>query len=180
MRRDTDPVGALADMLDQIDVSVTRTHRRARLDEDTRLNMLKVHGAWAIVTALLFAANGQDGTSGPIYQFLRWLPGFPYSMAALLLVGGLILLPATIARHRPLEMVGLVMLMAWYGTIGIGFLVPVATWSAHAVAALLSGLPLPPGKPGMHAPGVYNHFCNVIFVHLLALYRKQRDARAGF
>lgn len=179
MRHDADPVGALADMLDQIDVSINRTHRRAKSDEKARLNMLKVHGGWAIVVGLLFAANGKEGTTGPIYQFLRWIPGFPYSLALLLLAGGLILLPATILRHRPAEMIGASILALWYGTISLGFGIPVLIWSAHAAANWSADLPLPPGRPGMHGPGVYGHFCNVLLVHLVVLWRRERDARTG-
>lgn len=175
---DGDPVAALGVLLDEWDVTATATAGRLHKNERNRLGLLVVHGVAALAIGPLFAASAPAFT-GPSWELLRHLPGFPYTLAALIFTGGVVLLPSTIARRRGVEMVGLALLAAWYTTLAVGFAAPAARWTYHALPAVITGSPLPAGgRPSLYAWAVYGHLAVIMAVHLATLaWLRRRRAR---
>lgn len=167
-----DPVGALAAMLDQIDVNSRRTTATLRRSERNRLSLLVLHGLAAIVIAPLFLAQtaAPGGMDNPTFVALRLIPAAPYVLSAILALGGLILVPATLVRNRPWEMVGLTLLSVWYLTISIGYAAAIGVW-AH------DGYPNK-GRPSFFAPPLYLHLGIIMIVHWGTLRRLTRRERA--
>lgn len=174
--RDPDPIADLAATLAALDRHTLRSGNALRRNEHNRIGLLYVHAFAALTIAPLFVAS-KALFNGPSWSFLRLLPGFPWTFAALLLAGGLILLPSTIARIRPLEMIALTLLNTWYTMLAIGFLIPTVAWSVEALPAIVAGDPLPPNQPGLYAWAVYGHLSVIMRVHLYTLWRMERERR---
>lgn len=155
----------LAELLVSLDHSVKRDAARMRRNENNRINMLIVHAVAAIVIGPLFAVSGHAMT-GPQWDLLLKIPGFPQSFAMLFWAGGMILLPATLARARRWEMVGLWLISAWYTLLSLGFVIPVVTYVSLSVAGHR-----PPGAPNYYAWAVYGHLAIIMRVHLITLWR---------
>ncbi len=172
--RDPDPIADLAATLAALDRHTLRSHNALRRNEHNRIGLLYVHAVAALTIAPLFIAS-KNLFSGPSWSFLRLLPGFPWTFAALLLAGGLMLLPSTIARIRPLEMIALTLLNTWYTMLAIGFFIPAVAWCADALPAIVGGDPLPAGQPGLYAWAVYGHLSVIMRVHLYTLWRMERE-----
>lgn len=175
--RDTDPISSLAATLAALDEYARRDANNLRRNETNRLNLLYVHAVAAILIAPLFAASAPV-LNGPIWAFLRHIPGFAYTLAVWMGVAGLVLLPAAILRARRTEMVALAMLSTWYTVVAIGFLLPTAQWILDAIPPLLTGEKLPPARPGLYAFAVYAHLSVIMRVHLITLWRMTKQDRA--
>ncbi len=172
-----DPANRLSELLGAMGVeSRAQTARLART-EHNRFNLLVVHALVALLVPPLFYAT-QGSYQGSHWDIIRLLPGFPITFILPLWIGGLILLPATYARRRPMEMVGLVFIEIWYVAMGLGFGWPVTVWLAEAVEALAAGDPLPDGKPSLFQPLVYLHLAVIMHVHIITLMHMRRETRA--
>lgn len=163
--RGEDPVAALADMLDQIDVTNRSNTTRLQRNESNRIGLLVVHGCAAVLIAPLFTTVTSTMNS-PTWVVLRAIPGAPYSLAAFMGLGGLILLPATLVRAKWWEIVGLSLIFAWYATMATGFAGAVIYWAAE-------GLP-DDARPSMYPSLVYGHLAVVMAVHIATLRRLMR------
>lgn len=175
--RNQDPIADLAATLAALDQHTHRAGSALRRNERNRIGLLYVHAIAALTIAPLFVAS-QQVFGSPSWAFLRLIPGFPWTFSALLLVGGLILLPSTIARIRPLEMVALSLLSMWYTILAVGFLLPAVQWGAEALPAIAAGDPAPSGQPGLYGWAVYGHLSVIMRVHLFTLWRMERERRA--
>ena len=166
-----DPLAVLASWLDRMDVTSRQTNESLHRNERNRLSLLVLHGVAAVVIAPLFALQtaGPTGMSSPSFVAIREIPNAPYTLAFLLGLGGLILVPATVSRHRPSEMVGLAMLAAWYLVLAVGFGMAVGVWASAGHPAT--------ARPSLYAPGVYAHLAIIMFVHMVTLARLDRTAR---
>lgn len=158
----SDPVAALADLIDAMDDHVRTSEAAQRRSEGNRISILYVHALFALMIAPAFAAYGREAMTGPIWVLIRSLPGTPGTLALIMFLGGLILAIATTLRDRIWEMVGLGFLIVWYGTISFSFSVAVLVW-------ILEGGNGP--KPGLYAPLVYGHFAVIMLVHCHTLRR---------
>lgn len=161
-----DPVAALGGLLDRLDRHIAAAGVAAGRDERNRLSLLSVHGAVGVVLAPLFT---QVMTTGPSWTVLRHVPGAPDSLAALVGVGGLVLVTATAVRSLRWETVGLVMMIAWYAVMASGFAAAIGVWIAHGRPAATS--------PALYTPVVYAHVAVVLSVHLRTLYRIRTGRR---
>ncbi len=176
--RQQDPIADLAMALTALDRYASRAGTSLRRNEHNRIGLLYVHAIAALLVAPLFIASSGLFQS-PSWSFMRLIPGFPWSFSVLLLTGGLILLPATIARIRALEMVALSLLSIWYTLLAIGFFIPAVGWGAEALPAVVAGEPLPKGQPGLYAWAVYGHLSVIMRVHLWTLWRMEREHLAA-
>lgn len=158
----------LAALLISLDHSVKRDAANLRRTDRTRINMLLVHAGAAIVIAPLFAFS-RHAMVGPQWDWLLRIPGFPQSFAALFWAGGVILLPATLARNRRWETVGLAIISFWYSMLSVGFTIPVVSFAYRCLA----GQPVP-DNPNFYAWAVYAHLAVIMGVHLLTLWRMLR------
>jgi hypothetical protein len=163
------PVDRLADLIDALDDHVRAVDQTARRSERNRIGILYVHALFAVAIGPAFAAIGKQGMHGPIWRAMRDLPGAPYSLGAVMFLGGVILTIATTLRNRPWEIVGLVLLVIWYLTVAITFAASIVLW----VVGGRTGQ-----QPGFYAPLVYLHFTAIMLVHCGTLRKMMRsDAR---
>jgi hypothetical protein len=165
-----DPIGRLTEYLDALDDHIQAVDGELHREVDNRLTLLHLHAFAGMLIAPSFAAIGRDGMTAPIWSIVRQIPGAPYSLAALMFTGAVILGIATTYRNLRWETVGLVMILAWYAILTVSFGGAVTLW-------LASGRPAVPGPPGFYAPFVYLHLTAVMTVHLVTLRRKMRLQR---
>lgn len=166
--RGEDTIDALARTLDALDDHLRLSDATVRREQRNRLGLLHVHAAAAVVIAPLFAALGPDGMTGATWAVARLIPGAPYTLAALLMVGGVILGTATWYRRVGWELVGLWVLMSWYAIIAVSFGGAVLLWFADG---------RPPQRPSFYAPAVYAHVGVILWVHRMTLVRIRRGQR---
>jgi hypothetical protein len=163
------PVDRLADLIDALDDHVRAADTTVRRSESNRIGILYVHGLFAVAIGPAFASIGTHGMNGPIWRAMRALPGTPYSLGLIMFLGGVILTVATTFRNRPWEIVGLILLVIWYGTVAVTFGASIALWFASGRQGM---------QPGFYAPLVYLHFLAVMLVHCRTL-RKMIRSDAG-
>lgn len=165
---DQDPVTQLAQWLALIDNTSRDTNVKLRRNEKNRLGLLLVHGCAALTIAPGFAIqlSSPGGMDAPSYQILRLIPGVPYSLAFILGLGGAILIPATIARARGWETLGLVLLATWYATMSITLYAAFIPW-AYAGGDMHT-------RPSLFGGQLYTHFLVVMLVHLYTLAKMRR------
>lgn len=163
----------LAKVLLALRASTQRDAVVLRRNERNRINLLIVHAIAALAVAPLFALSGRALT-GPNWEGLHYIPGFPYSLAALFWAGGLVLLPATLTRHRRWEIAGLWLISLWYTIMSFGFFVPVFSYVQHVLAGHR-----PPEPPTFYAWVVYAHLAVIMRVHMITLWRMSRAESAG-
>ncbi len=175
--RPPDPVRELAELLLLMRVQTHQTDIALRRVENNRLNLLVVHALAAIGIGTLFMLSA-DALRGPAWSFISYLPGFPITFGLPLTAAGLLLLPATLARQKLLERIGLYLIYFWYLALAIGFFVPSFKWVWAATGPLLAGDPLPPGQPGLYAWVVYLHLAVIMRVHLWTLSRLSKYEKA--
>lgn len=163
-------IARLAYTLDSLDLQIRTVDAKAKRSEKNRLSMLHLHALAACVIAPLFASLGREGMAGPAWVLARNIPYAPYSLAALLLTGGIILGYATWHRMIRWEMLGLWMLLSWYGILALSFAGAQIVWIANQG---------PGPRPALYGPAVYSHLTIVMMVHLRTLRRMARSrARA--
>src|SRR5574343_856804 len=122
-------------------------------NEWNRLWLLALHGTFGTLIGLAFLPTISAGQS---WTLLRHIPGFPVTMGLLLATGGLVLVPATIRRHRLSEMLGLAIMMSWYATMSIGFLVAIVLWYRHPTGP----------RPAVYPPLLYGHWLVTMAVQI--------------
>jgi hypothetical protein len=135
--------------------------------ERNRLALLYVHAISAILVCPLFLSYANaTGLQLGSWRFANHIPGNPYTMAALLGFGGMILLCATISRSIKWAMLGLLLIMGWYTSTCLSF--AVASFAFFGGAR--EGNP-----PGAYAVIVYAHMSAIMFVHLRTMRRMLRS-----
>lgn len=164
-----DPIEALADTLDALDIHLNRAETVVKRSEANRLSLLHIHAAAAVVIGPLFASIGVEGMYGSSWRVVRLIPGAPYSLAAVLAVGGVILGVATWYRHKPAELVGLALLLTWYILIAVSFGLASLLWLADGSRA--------GPRPSFYACMVYGHLAVIMAVHMRTLRRMRRGPR---
>lgn len=162
-----DAIKALAGTLDALDTHIKTADATVKRSERNRLSMLHLHALAAVVIGPLFAAVGTDGMTGATWSLVRLIPGAPFTLAAVLFAGGVILGVATFRRALRWEMLGLWMLFAWYAIIALSFGGALVLW-------LTNGMPGGAAKPSPYAPALYSHLAVVMLVHLRTLRRMIR------
>jgi hypothetical protein len=167
--RHPDAVGALAEVLSAIDAEGRRQHKRLADNEHNRIGLLVIHALVALAVPPFFVYTS---FTGPTWEAIRELPGFPYTFITPMWVGGMILLPATFARRQVAEIVGLALIYVWYMAMAVGFSVPVVTYMYASVRGHE-----PTAKPSLYAPLVYFHLAIIMRVHITTLRRFRRDHR---
>lgn len=161
------PVDQLADLLDALDDHVRAAEGAVRRSEGNRISILYVHAVYALLIAPAFAAIGKQGMSGPTWSVLREVPGAPFSLAAVMFAGGMVLVVATTLANRVWELVGLLLLMIWYAAVAGSFGAAMLVWA-------FTGGDGP--RPAAYAPLVYSHFLTIMLVHCWTLRRMIRAA----
>lgn len=159
------PVDRLADLIDALDDHVRAAESTVRRSEGNRIGILYVHALFAVAIGPAFAAIGKHGMAGPIWRAMRDIPGAPYSLGAVMFTGGVILTIATTLRNRAWEIIGLIMLVVWYGTVAVTFGASIALWLVGGRTGT---------QPGFYAPLVYLHFMAIMLVHCWTLRRMMR------
>lgn len=154
-------------VVDDLEMYVWTTHWRDRHGVRYRLNLLWLHALAALLMAPLLSLTGRDGLTGASFAFMRTLPGAPYSLAAALGAGGLILGWGCIFRAKRTEMVGLAVLAVFYLLFAVSFAVPPIQW-------LCDHGP----KPPMYAPILYLHLTLIMLAHIRGLILARRDLAA--
>lgn len=154
------PRDRLADLIDALDDHVRAAEKKVRRSEGNRIGILYVHALFAVAIGPAFAAIGKHGMNGPIWRAMRDIPGAPYSLGLIMFLGGVILTIATTLRNRQWEIVGLLMLVSWYGTVAVTFAASIVLW----LLAGRTGM-----QPGFYAPLVYLHFMAIMLVHCWTL-----------
>lgn len=96
-----------------------------------RLSLLHIHAVTAVLTGSGVILTGKAGFTAPSYDGLRWIPGAPTSIGAVLVVFGLVLGVATWLRHVNTELVAACGIVVWYMGFGSSFLWTAATWLMH-------------------------------------------------
>lgn len=164
----------LARVLLSLKVSIRRDDIRLRRNESNRINMLLVHAVAAMLIAPAFAASRHSMT-GPNWEYLQKIPGFPYTFAAVFWVSGLILLPATLHRNRRWEIAGLALIGYWYLALSVGFMIP----AVRFLYELLTHRHRAGGaEPSFYAWCVYMHLTVIMRVHIHTLWRMIHPAPA--
>ncbi|WP_250029828.1 hypothetical protein [Paractinoplanes maris] len=169
MNGDHEAVTDLAHLLDQLDDKIRTSDATIRRSEKNRLSLLHVHALFGCLIAPLFAALGHKGMAGPTWTVARLIPGAPYTLAAILFLGGVILAVATWYRIVKWEIVGLWILMAWYSIIAASFAGAVFVW-------LAAGSPAG-ARPSFYPAAVYSHVLVILLVHQNTLLRIRRARR---
>lgn len=159
------PVDRLADLIDALDDHVRAAETTVRRSEGNRIGILYVHALFAVAIGPAFAAIGKEGMNGPIWRAMRDLPGAPYSLGAIMFLGGIILTIATTLRSRLWEIVGLCLLVVWYGTVAVTFGASILLWAIGGRQGM---------QPGFYAPLVYLHFLAIMLVHCWTLRKMMR------
>lgn len=162
------PVDRLAELIDALDEHVQTAELRVRRSEGNRISILYVHAIYALLIAPAFAAIGEEGMKGQIWTVMRMVPGAPYSVALIMFLGGFILAVSTTLASREWELVGLGLLIVWYGMVSVSFAGSIIIW--------LAGPELGP-PPSFYAPLVYAHFLTIMLVHTYTLRRMIRASR---
>lgn len=164
-----DPIGRLSEYLDALDDHIHVADRQVRREQRNRLSLLHLHALAGMLIGPTFAAIGTEGMRAPIWLVVRLIPGTPYSLAALMFAGALVLGASTTVRNLRWEIIGLTMLLSWYTIIAVSFAIAIVVW-------VIEGRPAEAGPPSLYAPFVYAHLAAVMCVHLYTL-RKMRRAR---
>lgn len=169
-----DPAGALGELLTALDRERRTQSRALNVNERNRVGLLVLHAVVALVVPPLFIFSD---FAGPTWSVIKTVPGFPYTWVLPLWIGGLILMPATFARHKNWEMVGLILIYIWYAAMGLGFAAPAVAWGVDAWQAWRDGRPPPGGKPSLYAPAIYFHLAMIMRIHFATLWRFRRGDR---
>jgi uncharacterized membrane protein SirB2 len=164
-----DKIDQLARALDHVDQHVRKVDANERRERRNRLNMLHLHSAAAVLIGILFAIHDPAALTGANWAIARLIPGMPVSLGLLLLIGGLILGPATHLQSLRWEKTGLWIIMAWYAIIAFSF--------AGSSLLYLAGRNPSATTPAFYASLVYLHLTCVMIVHLATLNRMTRVRR---
>lgn len=173
-------LGELISLVRDTDRAARVAERDARRSEKNRVGMLYIHSMAAISIAPLFAVANIDT---PAFTVMRMVPGAPYSTAALLGVGGIVLGMSAAGAHRRAAFTGLTLLALWYATMALTFAASAGTWTlaqhpeslTQALAFLVGDTP---GKPSVYAVPLYAHLSAVMVRHMVTLRGKALDERA--
>jgi hypothetical protein len=145
---DHDPTGDLADLLGSMETHVRQAGHTARIDEQTRLNLLMGHAIFGVAVGPTFALLAISGMT----SVLRRIPGSPLSLALLVGAAGAVLAVATWRRSLAWEYGALIAMLAWYALVSASLFGAVAMWLAE------------PGPPDWHhAPAIYP---GLVYLHL--------------
>lgn len=159
----------MTDVVDSFETYVIYAASREEHGTQYRLNLLWIHAFAALLIAPLMSATGRDGMSGPSFVVVRQIPGTPYSLSALLGIGGVILGLGCVFRAKRVEVVGLCLLMIFYLTLAVSFAALPIMWLGDRTSV----------KPPMYAPVVYCHLAVIMSVHMWALVVRRRDERTA-
>jgi hypothetical protein len=165
---DEDAVSELAELLVVMRRQTDATQTALDRVQHNRFNLLVVHALTAILISCLLMASAPTLT-GPAWNALNRIPGFPYTFAGVLCLGGLLLLPASIARLARMEFYGLTLIYLWYLALALGFAIPSFRWTVEGVFHLFRGDPIRAERPALYAWVVYLHLAVIMRVHMWTL-----------
>jgi hypothetical protein len=155
-------------VVDSFEHFISVTVRLSEHSTRYRLNLLWVHAIAAMLMAPLVFATGRTGLTGPSFNFLRTIPGAPYSLAILLGAGGTVLAMGCIFRAKRVEMAGLIGLLIFYLTLSVSFIIPPVHWLLHQDGT----------KPPLYGGVLYAHLTVIMGLHFIGLVVKRRDDAA--
>lgn len=175
-RHADEAVEQLTDLLDGIDRRVQSSNRIAVLNEHNRITLLFGHAIFAMLVVPGFILLSKSGMTSPSFVVLRYVPGAPYSLAALIGVAGFVLAISTYYRHRRGEFVALCALMLWYVLFSVSLIAAIAVWltpaievgGLHHFAAHLDWR----RAPAIYAPVVYAHLAYAMAGHMRTLWKR--------
>ncbi len=173
-----DPVDELAELLILMRRQSRNTTVALERVQHNRFNLLMVHAIAAISIGLLFMASAPS-LVGPIWDVLNNIPLFPYSFAGILVAGGLVLLPGSIARQPRMEYVGLGLIYLWYLILAVGFFIPTAIYGWGALIEAFSDGRNTSPRPSFYAWVVYLHLALIMRVHMWTLRNIRRQQAAA-
>jgi hypothetical protein len=98
--------------------------------------VIRILATWAVIHGLLVILGGIGRWNGPVYQFVRLLPGSPYTWGVILMLGGFLALYAsirgvdyvikinknTIVSYRIIKNAGLWIIAVWCALFSAGFI----------------------------------------------------------
>lgn len=93
-----------------------------------RLSLLHIHAVTAVLTGTGVMVTGKAGFAAPSYDGLRWIPGAPGTIGAVLVICGLILGIVTWRRMVTLEMYAAAAIVVWYLGFGTSFAWTAVSW----------------------------------------------------
>lgn len=158
-----DPIDALSDMVEDFSIYVKGAEVEHRESIRYRLNLLWVHAFFALLIAPLFALSTLAGGS---FAVMRAIPGAPHTLAAFLLVGGMVLGYGCVFRRKMVEIVGLILLAIWYAILALSFLAAIVVYFMDGALAAF--------PPTYYAPVLYLHLSTIMAVHMSTLARRLR------
>lgn len=96
-----------------------------------RLSLLHIHAVTAVAVGLGIVANGPEGIATPAYAGIRWIPGSPFTVGAVLVILGTVLGVATWRRAVQVEMVAAFGIVVWYLMFATSFVGAMIGWQLH-------------------------------------------------
>lgn len=124
-----------------------------------RLSLLHIHAVTAVFTGAGVVANGPSGIASSSYDGIRWVPGAPTSIGAVLVVFGVILGVATWRRNITVELFAACGIVAWYCGFGSSF-----AWTSIAWLITHDGL-----KPSFQGAPAYYGWAALLVAHMWIL-----------
>lgn len=157
---------------------VERDQECVRRSEQHCSTQLLAHAVFALVTAPLFMASSNLFTSEP-WAILGLIPGFPLSMAVLLLTGGLVLVSAALTRKPILAIVGLSFLFGWHLIMAFGFAIPYWHWLFDIIHSWNHRDVTMFAAPRYYIWATYSHLAVIMLIHMRVLIGKYRAMRVA-
>ncbi len=166
-----DPVDDMADTLDVLYDIVERSGGTVKRSEGNRLSLLYLHALFALFISPLFMlwGFGPNAMKTTTWQVARAIPGQSTTLAALLFLGGAVLLLGTATRSPRWAGTGLMLILIWYSIIAVTFAAAIILW-------VLNGSP-DATQPALYAPGVYAHLAAVMVIHLTTVWKMVHKGR---
>ena len=132
-----------------------------------RLSLLHIHAVTGVLVGAGMIANGPEGIASPAFAGIRWIPGAPFSVGAVLVVLGVVLGVATWRRAVRTEMAAAFGIVVWYLMFATSFVGAMVSWQMN-----------PHGqKPSWQGMFSYYGWAALLIAHLriLAWVRATRD-----
>lgn len=96
-----------------------------------RLSLLHIHAVTGILVGTAVIANGPEGIATPAYAGIRWIPGAPLTVGAVLVILGMVLGVATWRRAVQTEMLAAFGIVVWYLMFATSFAAGMVVWQVE-------------------------------------------------